>query len=444
MEQVRAGSVGYFSPLDALPHDFTRDRPGHIRWVEEEGLFRIDTLLGNLKEVRDADSGPVPHTLIGRTASSGIVATGVLRRNVLHNTARQRVSMATYRATTLMHGLDPGSLTKPGVTEVSIRIPGITNWAGVSALKESHSSNDDGRASSYSIEARAPEDVVLTLSKGRHLVLSAHWESTGPDDKRVIFAPIELSCRSNRPKEYYELREPLLRIQELVGLAYEGMITAESGTVNLVADGSLSRRTELWDSALMWRRPGTAAPRSMTEFPLFSLWHLGDAAGLRRWVRIWNTYGPAVRPLVDTLRIGEPSAPVRLMDIAAGIEHWVARHKRTTQWAQERFVPYALAKHVGRGFGEFVGDPRAWADVFWNRYLDAKHYRSEKSSAYEDDQAASLLAESGRVLLMCAVLNRVGNSKLPSRSILGSHRTHSLSRRIQELVSSSTPRKPSR
>ncbi|MEU5675384.1 hypothetical protein ABZ749_34855 [Micromonospora sp. NPDC047753] len=335
MERVRAGSVGYFSPLGTLPHDPTTDRPGHIRWVEEEGLFRIDTLLENRNEVRATESSPVPHTLVGRTSSSGIVATGVLRRNVSHNTARHRVSTATYRATTLMHGLDPGSLTKPGVTEVSIRIPGITNWAGISALTESHTSTDDGRALSYSIEVQAPEDIVLTLNGGRSLAVSAHWESTGPDDRRLIFAPIELSCRSKRPKEYYDLREPLLRIQELVSLAYEGMTIAEGGTVDLVTGHSSSHRAELWDSPLMWRRPGIVSPRSMTEFPLFSLRHLGEAAGLRRWVRIWNTYGQAVRPLVDTLRIGKPSAPVRLMDIAAGIEHWVARHRRTTQWAQD-------------------------------------------------------------------------------------------------------------
>jgi len=444
MEQVRAGSVGYFSPLGPLPHDYARDKPGHVRWMEEEGLFRIDTLLENHQDVRNIESSPVPHTLVGRTASSGIVATGVLRRNISHNSASQRVSMATYRATTLIHGLDPGRLTKPGVFQVSVRIPGITNWAGISALKEDHTSSDDGRALSYSIEARTPEDIGLKLNKGRQLVLSAHWESTGPEDKRVIFAPVEISCKANRPKEYFELREPLLRIQELVSLAYEGLITAEGGAVDLPTEGPAWRRPELWDSPLMWRRPGTDSPRSMTEFPLFSLADLGNAAGLGRWVRIWRSYGPAVRPLADRFRIGESSAPVRLMDIAAGIEHWVARHKRTTNWAQEKFVPYALAKYVGSEFGDFVGDARAWADVFWDHYLDAKHYRSEKPTAYEGDHATSLLAESGRVLLMCVILNRVGNSKLPSRAILSSHRTHSLSRRTQELVSSSTPRKRSR
>ncbi|WP_369077356.1 hypothetical protein [Paractinoplanes pyxinae] len=442
METFRAGSVGYFSHLGGLPHDFTQDRPAHIKWVEEEGLFRIEVLLENREAVRDFEETAVPHTVVGRTFSSGVVVTGVVRRSVSHNSARQRVSTATYRATTLMHGLDPGRLTKPGVTEVSVRIPGITNWAGVSALKEGNTTDDDGRNLSYTIEARAPEDVVLKLSKGRQLVLSAHWEATGSDDKRVVFAPVEISCRSKSPRDYYEMREPLLRIQELVGLAYDGMVSAEGGVVNLVAEPPFGRKAELWDSPLMWQRPGIISPRSMTEFPLFSLAHLGDAAGFGRWLRIWNTYGPAVRPLVDRLRVGESSAPVRLMDVAAGIEHWVARHKRNTKWANDGFAPaHALAKHVGHHFSDFVGDAHIWADAFWEMYLDTKHYRSESASSYGGDHAASLLAESGRILLMCAILDRVGNSKHPSRSILTSHRTYPISRRIQELVSSSTPRK---
>ncbi|WP_369403323.1 MULTISPECIES: HEPN domain-containing protein [Gordonia] len=70
--------------------------------------------------------------------------------------------------------------------------------------------------------------------------------------------------------------------------------------------------------------------------------------------------------------------------------------------------------HVGSAFRKFVGgDECKWARLFWDRYTALKHDPLVSYDSYE----ISTLMRSGRILLMCALLNRVAGSKAPTRWI---------------------------
>jgi hypothetical protein len=65
--------------------------------------------------------------------------------------------------------------------------------------------------------------------------------------------------------------------------------------------------------------------------------------------------------------------------------------------------PERLARHIGKYFTEFVGEPQKWARLLWNRYEALKH----EPIYHYDAQEIAVLADSARVLLLCAIMNRV-------------------------------------
>lgn len=116
------------------------------------------------------------------------------------------------------------------------------------------------------------------------------------------------------------------------------------------------------------------------------------------------------------------------------MEYWVGVPRHTTKWAAKRpdikSVAHALAKHIGKPFAGLVGDVDEWSRRFWNSYNLLKHRPNEDYDAYE----ISLLAESGAVLMQCALLNRAGASVRPARVICQSHRYYELGRQTRELL----------
>ena len=97
------------------------------------------------------------------------------------------------------------------------------------------------------------------------------------------------------------------------------------------------------------------------------------------------------------------------------LEYWRAAHRGTHAWAKEKKEPppLAAAKRIGSVFDAFVGDSEVWAKRYWNAYNGLKH---DPSFAI-DGTKAYLLAESGYVLLLCSMLDRVAGSKKPSSAI---------------------------
>jgi hypothetical protein len=93
---------------------------------------------------------------------------------------------------------------------------------------------------------------------------------------------------------------------------------------------------------------------------------------------------------------------------------------------------HALAKHIGKPFAAWVGDVDEWSRRFWDSYNLLKHRPNDQYDAYE----VHLFAESGAVLLQCALLNRAGNSRRPAEVICNSHRFYEVGRKVRKLLES--------
>ncbi|MFJ6149948.1 ApeA N-terminal domain 1-containing protein [Micromonospora profundi] len=323
-------------------------------------------------------------------------------------------SVRRYRARVLIAGLDPEQLRSDRVSSLTLYFPGIGRWSGLRSHDESWGHGEKGYLKSYSVKLESPADQIAKVGRSTELAISSHWQVSGPGDRRVLYTPTAVTCRTARPRPIRELRQRLIWFHALLCLAHFGFVTADGGAA-IVDTSEQHERPDYWDSRFMFKPPGVSQP-SEPAFPLFTLETLGGIGSLPRWLRLCENHPRATRPITDTYLRGGLSATVRLLEVASGIEYWVNAHSRSAAWARRKGPKsQLLAQHVGSSFHSWSGNGERWADEFWKTYNRLKH----EPSFSPDYRTTALLAESGALLLTAALLNRVAGTKEPSRVIFG-------------------------
>jgi hypothetical protein len=417
----------------------TASLPGYIRRGDRIGihLLKPDQVV---RELARGTSFPhtTPDTLVAASEVGGTLFFDVSRVREHNTMGGIRASTRHYRAGGVIVGFALTDLNTTRLYSMTAYFPGLTRWSNIRGMVDSVHVGDDHRSRSWTTTVAAAEEQRSSFSRTHSLTVSTHWSVTGPDDDRRVFAPLEVSSASTRPLDWLQHILVLSAIQDLLGFAYDGYVAADGGDVALDVnrDGKPHSVPKFWSVDLMERSAGIQEPTSMTEFPLFRYETIGGVGGLKRWARLSQEHGRATGPLVAKYRIGISAVESQLNDIANGIEYWVNYHcRKKVAWAnavgKKDWHSKRLARHVGRPFEEFVGDAEKWGNRFRDRFCDLKHDSSLKYDANE----IYLLAETGRILLACDLLNRIAMSKAPSRAICQSHRTHHLSVNVKNLLS---------
>jgi ApeA N-terminal domain 1 len=325
----------------------------------------------------------------------------------------------TYHRAGLERGTATSTSTKPGTTS-------------------------DDRPRGYTASTIHVEPLEIQVRRGLKLTLETTWSVEGPDDKRVLSTPLVVKTTSTTPKSWQQHLAPLIAVQDLINLAYQGFVPAGRATVEFqCADDGHQRPTpEMWNSRFMTTSSGVTRPESMTEFPLFNLANIGGVRGVRNWIRLDDDFPRATGPLINAYRFGASGLELRLIEVALGLEYWTRVHSDMGRaWAQPRRIrkrtweplPMAIGRHVGPAFGEFVGDLAKWSTRFWDTYNKFKH----APSFDYDTNEIRLLGESGALLLLGVLLNRAAGNKTPMRVILQSHRTHMIGYDMRRLLANS-------
>jgi hypothetical protein len=437
LSELMDGTVGYFWPDLGGTDDSADALAGHAR-LGPEGQLRVD-VLSPLTEDGPlfTEPGKVPHSLLAATSVGGALfldVGGVRHQNVFGGS---RPNTRHYRCGAVVFDVPVHRLRSHNLQSVTAFFPGIGRWAGLSAAKETREHKENGRLKSWSVKLQSEGELTERLHGRKTLSLSTHWEVEGPVDRRVLYAPVSLTVASKRPSSWVDLVRPLWAIQGLISLAYDGLVLADGGRAELDLsddDEEIISTPTWWSARLMRQPPGARLPKSMNESPSFDIETLGGIAGLRRWVALQTQHGRAVGPLVSPHRFGSINVETRLLELAAAMEYWVRVNRQKAKWAAWRSdvdsFAHALALHIGKPFGAWVGDVDEWARRFWDSYNMLKHRPSEQPDAYK----VGLLAESGAVLLQCALLNRAGASRRPAQVICQSHRFYEVGRQTRELL----------
>ncbi|MFI6757985.1 HEPN domain-containing protein [Micromonospora sp. NPDC050417] len=437
---VHEGTIGWFWPGQVKPRSWKKEpERGYLKLADDNRLQLV--LLDESDSFKDRHgSSALPRIITGATESGGVLLLDIVGRGSTRSFGGASASVLRYRARSLIVGVDIKEIRSANVHSIATHYFGISSWLGLSAVVENwQNHNGSNRLKSFTITADVQPEQSVMISGGRELVISAHWEVGGPEDRRTVLSPVSIACQSKSPKHLAYLRYPLLRIQDLISLAYDGFVAADDGRAVPHIDNELLLSTpSYWDSLLMATSNGDAVKDR--DLPYFHCADIGGLAGLARWTSLCYRHLRAVRPIVERYRQGKASPPLRLMEVAAGIEYWVAAHRPSTQWAR-RMCPrrghrcgyaWTLATHVGSPFAEWIGDVDTWAQEFWSTYNKLKH-----EPGYDvDERKCSLLAESALLLLAAALLNRVATNKTPSKRIFqgSAHRTWQLREALQKVL----------
>ncbi|WP_375481977.1 hypothetical protein [uncultured Mycobacterium sp.] len=445
LQETLDGTLGHFwlSPADV--YNFDKSMDGYVR-LADDNLFHIDTL-----RTREFNGGfgmnedrlPQPEAVYGMTSSTRAIffdIAGVAQSNVMG----QRASTQTIRTRGVVVKVPFAVLKSDKFLAVELEIPQVTRWARLTSIRESVHQPPGSRAKQYKAETVDVEPLELDIRRGFKLKLDSTWHVDGPDDKRTINAPLVVATSSRTPRAWHDHLVPLLAVQDLISLAHEGFVAAERATVEfeIADDGRPRESPELWNSRLMTlpRKGGVPKPKSMNEIPLFYLSHIGGVKGLRNWIRLDQQYPRATGPLTNAYRYGESGVEVHLIEIALGMEYWTRLHNEHFKraWAKPRKrgkkdepLPMAMGRYAGPAFTEFVGgDLDAWVDLFWGTYNKLKHAPSFEYDPYE----IQILGDTGALLLLGTLLNRIAGNRIPMEALTRSHRTQRLKQRVQELV----------
>ncbi len=435
------GTLGHFWTELSDVYDLDKSGDGYANLVDDS-LFHVRTLRTRQFH-RDfagaSDRLPRPDAVYAMTASTRSLffdIAGVSRNNVMG----QAASTQTIRTRGVVVKVPFSVIEDGNFTEVEVRIPEVTGWSGLMGVSEEVQLDAAGLPETWTASTIDVEPLEIEIRRGLKLILTTTWSVEGPDDKRILSTPLVIGTASKTPKPWHQHLIPLIAVQDLINLAYEGFVPAEHGTVQFKCkeDGRPRQTPQMWNSRLMTVPRGVSKPNSMTEFPMFYLAHIGGVRGLRNWIRLDHEYPRATGPITNIYRYGASGAEVRLIEIALGLEYWTKVHRQLGRaWAVPRKqkkktepLPMSVGRHVGPTFAEFVGDLDKWSTMFWDTYNSLKH---APTFEYNPSDIVTL-GDSGALLLLGALLNRIAGSKRPMEVLCQSHRTEHLKQNVRRLM----------
>lgn len=410
-EIIEHGAVGFVWEIQkggALPDLESDCFRGDLTLTADQDV-RVRLLEEDIEQPLIVQRDPVPAALLAMTPNGLVALHGISHRSASLGLMAPRASTRTYRCRT--------AAALPGVAGVAAELQPrqisavfagqrVADWAGQLALDEKLTTTN-GRVTAVDIRLDSPPSKKVDLRAGLELESSAFWDVQAKGVGQVIAIGWEATVSgTKRAQEPDSLLMPLWRTQELLSIAFDGVVPASTGRVRYVEGEELA---EVWDAMLMRHQPQVAP--SERSSPSFTLVDLGGLDAVKRWVKLCTDYPRAVKPVIAKVRYNVTSAETRLLEVVAAIHYWVNAHD--AKWADTtkktgRIHEAALASQVGVAFEELVGDIDIWAGELRDYNNGLKHLPSFQA----DPERLHLLVWSADLLLEAALLHRVGRGKL--------------------------------
>jgi hypothetical protein len=430
---LREGQLGRFWVCDRQTKGSLSDSdavPGLVKLIGDQ--IQVRTLNPDLDAVFTAahqDSGD--RWLFGITEAGTIIVPTLSAEHHQLSLFGVRSSIRTLRGPAIFAGVvEPFG---PRVTQLSVRLPNA-DWADLDPMTRRGHLDERQRWIGLDIELRGRGPLDCGRVGSIDLDLTGDWNESQSDldDRSQIRTGLEVMSRSVRPRQLAEHVDIAQRVQDLVSLAYDRYLAADRARVTLEGAPSDAEASWLWhqDLSSQSEQPG---PRA-ADRPFFRLADLGGPTALSGWVRLTRQYSEASDVIRVRNRAAATTATARLVELGAAIEKYVGQNKAarrrrnepvgwTKKVGRDDTYAAALARHAGRPFAKFIGDPDKWGQVFTDAYNSEKHPQTEGNAGPQEMQFLNLSAQ---LLLTCILLDRTSGSRRPSTTLLSDYRLQNL------------------
>ncbi|MFF3309010.1 HEPN domain-containing protein [Streptomyces sp. NPDC002952] len=435
LEALLTGTVGFFYPISAEGAFNVEPERGFVSKLDS-GRLEIRTLNEDPDSALFASSDrEKPEAVICQFPEGSAAILNITRHGGTANIGGRKASVYNYSARTVITRFPVEQLNKQRVDirvrELTAHFPGVSQWAGLKISNLEHERKPDGRSASAILRLQSPQVVTANLGS-LSLAIGGHWEVDNSDDRTSIYSPVAIGVKAKRARDISDLLKILVRIQDLINVAYDMFVQVDGGLAVTGAEPNPKQYPRFWNDALMEAPPSRIAAKSKRGLPLFTLADLNGADGVSRWVRLYDRFPSAYDAVATPYRHGGMTWHSYMRETAVGIERLIAASKRQGRpnWTRVSPHSYALAKRVGKPFAEFVGDDKAWADLFWSAYNGGKH----QANYDPDPRDLSTLAISGNLLLTAYLLQRCGMSKAALDRLFQRGVSYRLRDKIRDLV----------
>ncbi|MCF3145778.1 HEPN domain-containing protein [Streptomyces platensis] len=437
IEALTSGTVGFFWPVSENGEFNEEPERGFVNKVDSGG-FEIRTL--NEDPSVGLSFSPrrsKPNAIVSMFPEGSAVFLKISKHGGKATFGGRRASAYNYTSRMAISRFPVRELNKAKldvrVKELRAHFPGISQWAGLKVSNIKHERKPDGRLKAAVLRLESPEEVVADLGS-LSLVIGGHWEVANDNDRASVYSPVSIGVKAKRARDVAEMLEVLLRVQDLVNVAYDTFVRVDGGIAVMAVESEPATYPRFWSDSLMEGPASRVSNREKKGLPLFGLADLSGAQGISRWVRLYKEFPSAFDAVAAPYRLGGMTWHGYLRETAVGMERLIAasRKKGRSAWTKEKLVSLALARRVGDPFIDFVADVEKWADLFWGVYNGGKH----QASYDPDPRDVRTLAISGNLLLMAYLLHRCGMSKSALAGMFQSRVSYELRDRIKELVKS--------
>ena len=375
-----------------------------------------------------------PECLLGSTEVGGVVLFNLSSTGWTFASGLSKESVLRFGIGDAAIGLDIEHFRDLRIRGASVVFPDALRWANESTITSKSHRDAKGRLTAVDLKIKASNAPSSgPLSKSRTLTLSGDWQVLEEGSSVTVSSGLDVNVAAKRARNPEELLKPLRDIQLLLAVALQRPVMATRGAISL---NGLNDSSQLWDYQLFERTAHRAPAKGGVDWPCFGLADLNGISGLRRWVDLCEAHPRAVGHLRGYTH-GFGTLESELRTIAAGIEYWVALHRRRkAPWAlkkgsnkqKEYMLPLRLAWKAGKPFADLVdGGVEQWAKQFWDSYNALKHDPGRQLNGSD----LAFHTAVGLFLFETTLLNHCAGSQAPARAFLSHYQGQQLRSAVQ-------------
>jgi hypothetical protein len=415
VEDVLCGAVGCFWFQTDIERPKFNGEPviGTVQRQPGGGVFLLGLSTESVDTVlrRKRRRTLTPNYIIGQTDRGAILLSGISRTAT--TVGHGILSTQRLEAQSVVSDIDIEATRSAAVIAASGHWHDVLEFAGVKPARKEYHRDDGGTIDKLIVHLEHLQSSSTDIDPvGTKLDLDVRWGLSGPTFARTLTAPLRVNIVSDEPQELEALLTKLHHVQDLLSLAYRGLVPAASGTVRF-ADPPRWAPSKFWNRRMMETPRGARVPASMS-FPMFYLSDIGGIAGVGRWLDLCQRWPRLVRPIISPYHVGHSYDESTLVDAGAAMECWRGLHARSRAWAAEKFQPLAVANSIGPVFKRWIGNADKWARLYWYHYNGLRHHIPNYRY---DSEAVQLLALSGQALITCVALQEISDPRAPKRAV---------------------------